>query len=115
MGYKLRVATKYQVEHDRELASFNYKSTQINLFLYEHCPDIAWNDDREGCEYAISLEIPKSDLIGLIAWVASHRDEYAQWAEENGIDEDADQFIRIIAHWLVVGDPDNQFVALFWY
>lgn len=115
MGYKLHVATTYQVEHDFKVTPFDGKSNEINSFLQKHCPDISWEDGRDSCEYACTLEIPKSDLGNLIGWISNHREEYNVWANENGIEQSANKFIEIIAYWIANSDHRNDFVALAWY
>lgn len=115
MGYKLHVATTYQVVHDYKVTPFDLKSNEINSFLQVHCPDISWEDGRDSCEFATSLEIPKADLGNLIGWITTHREEYAEWAQANGIEESADKFIEIVAYWIANSDHRNDFVALAWY
>lgn len=115
MGYRLHVATTYQVAHDTKLTPFNGKSQEINLFLQERCPEMSWEDGRDSCEYANYLEISKAELGNLIGWISTHRKEYAEWAKENGIEESAGKFIEIVAYWIANSDHRNDFVALFWY
>lgn len=115
MGYRLHVATTYQVKYDYHVTPFDHKSGEVNRFLQEHCPDMSWEDGRESGEFATSLEISKVELGNLIGWIATHREEYAEWAKENGIDESADKFIEIVAYWIANGDYRNDFVALYWH
>jgi hypothetical protein len=115
MGYKLHVATTYQVRYDYNVTPFDCKEGLLNQFLHEHCPNMSWEDGRYSCEFATSLEIPKAELGNLIRWITTHRDEYTQWANENGIEENADKFIEIVAYWIANSDHCNDFVALSWY
>lgn len=115
MGYSLHVATAYQVQYDYKVTPFDHKEGVINRFLYKHCPDMSWEDGRDSCEFATSLEISKAELGNLIGWIATHREEYAQWSSENGIEESADKFIEIVAYWIANSDHRNEFVALSWY
>ena len=115
MGYRIHVATTYQVQYDYKVTPFDHKEGVINQFLYKHCQDMSWEDGRDSCEFATSLEISKAELGNLIGWIATHREEYAQWASENGIEESADKFIEIVAYWIANSDHRNDFVALAWY
>ncbi len=66
MGYRIHVATTYQVVDDYNVTPFDGKSEEINRFLGEHCPDMSWEDGRDSCGYATHLEVPKAELGNLI-------------------------------------------------
>lgn len=114
MGYRLHLATTYQVKFDQMVTPFSNKSSEINRFIQDHCPNISWEDGRDSCEFATTLEVPKSELGALIGWIVTHRDEYEGWAKENGIEESADKFIGIVAYWIANSDLRNDFVVLSW-
>lgn len=113
MGIRLHVATKYQVEHNGEITPFNNKSEEINTLLHAHCPNLSW--EGEDFRFSERLQVPREDLANLIGYVVANPEEYTRWASQNGISENASEFICILAFWIANSDQRNDFVVLSWY
>lgn len=111
MGYRIHVASTYQVEYgDREY--FSNQIFTINRFLEEHCPGMGWNGNT--CEESDILKIPRHELAYLINWILCNQQEYKYWAKRNNITECPEEFVNIIAYWIAESDPRNDYVVLEW-
>lgn len=112
MGYKIHVAEVYQVKHCT-FDCFSNKQDIINRLLYTECPDLSWQgEDIESSEH---LEVNRCDLASLIAKICSSRQEFEFWRQVNKIEESLDAIIVIIAKWIALSDPRNDYVVLRWY
>lgn len=112
MGAKIHVAEVYQVKH-HIFDNFSNKQDIINRLLYNECPDLSWQgEDVESSEH---LEVTRTNLSGLIAKMVYNRREYEIWREKNQIEESLDTIIGIIAKWMALSDPRNDYVVLNWY
>lgn len=112
MGNRIHVAKTYEVKYADSEAFCNRKEA-VNHFLYENCPNMAW--EGESAEYSEVIEIPRSDLANLIGKIITNRKYYEDWAQSHKIEESADQFITILAQWISQSDQRNDFVILSWY
>lgn len=112
MGYRIHVAEVYQVKH-HPFDCFSNKQDVINRFLYEECPDLSWQgEDVESSEH---IEVYRTDLANLIAKIICNRTEFEIWREKNQIEDSLDTIIGIIAKWMSLGDPRNDYVVLTWF
>lgn len=112
MGTKIHVAEVYQVKR-HIFDNFSNKQDVINRLLYNECPDLSWQgEDVESSEH---LEVTRTDLSELIAKMVYNRREYEIWREKNQIEESLDTIIGIIAKWMAISDPRNDYVVLNWY
>ncbi len=112
MGRRIHIAEVYQVKH-LSFDCFNNMQGVINRLLYTECPDLSWQgEDIESSEH---LEVYRTDLANLIAKICNSRLEFEFWREVNKIEESLDTIIVIIAKWMALSDPRNEYVVLNWY
>lgn len=112
MGYRIHVAEVYQVKHCT-FDDLKCKQDAINRLLYEHCPSMSW--DGEDVDCSERLEVPRAELADLIGWVASSKEQFAEWAKLHQIEETSEQMIAIIAKWISFSDQRNDYVVLTWF
>lgn len=112
MATKIHVAEVYQVKH-HTFDDFSNKQDVINRLLYKECPDLSWQGEDVECSE--HLEVYRYDLANLIAKIVYNRREFEIWREKNQIEESLDTIIGIIAKWMALGDPRNDYVVLNWY
>lgn len=112
MAIKIHVAEVYQVKH-HTFDGFSHKQDVINRLLYNECPDLSWQG--EDVESSEQLEVYRYDLANLIAKICYNRREFELWREKNQIEESLDTIIGIIAKWMALSDPRNDYVVLNWY
>ena len=112
MGYKLHVASEYQVKYSSSEA-FNNHTAEINRFLKYNCPNIEW--DGEDIECAGCLKVPRAELALILAKMITQPMEFSEWLKKHQVSETIGDVVRIIAGWIAQSDQRNDFVVLSWY
>ena len=110
MGYRIHVATTYQVKY--EFGDFSNKSEFINRLIAENCPSASFNDDYP--TFATSIEVPRAELAMLSGKIAKEREKYEPiFAQE--LNDTVDNVIFTISSWIAYSDQRNDYVVLQWF
>lgn len=110
MGYRIHVATTYQVKY--EFGDFNNKSEFINHLIAENCMGASFNDEDH--HYADTIEVPRAELAMLAGKVAKEREKYEPIFNRE-LNDTADNVIFAISSWIAYSDQRNDYVVLQWF
>lgn len=110
MGYKIHVATTYQVKY--EFGDLSNKSEFINRLIAENCPFASFNEDDD--RDADSIAVPRAELAMLAGKIAQEREKYEPvFAQE--LNDTVDNVIFAISSWIAYSDQRNDYVILKWF
>ena len=112
MGYRIHVATTYEVKYG--CGELSNKQEAINRLLSDNCSDLHWND-KDGAIFSSELQVPRTQLAQLISILVSNRTHFEKWCRINDIGVSLDELVVIISRWIAESDYRNPIVVLSWY
>lgn len=114
MGYKIRVASTYQVEYRGYPGRFSHCEEVINNLICELCPNAWFTDDSPS--YSDRIEVPREDLKEAVTKLKENKEEYAErLKEEVYFDYTVEDIIDAMQGWIDTSDQKNDYVVLHWF
>lgn len=107
----IHVSPTYQVTYGD--GHFKNMQSEINRLIDEHCDNVHFDyEDVDSCD---RIEVPRTELVLLIAKIAEDKEDFGKWLNLYSFDCTADEFINIISGWIAESDPRNEYVVLTWF
>ncbi len=114
MGYKIHVASTYQVEYRGYPGRFSQCTEVINDLICELCPSAWFSDDS--VSYSDRIEVPRAELKEAITKLNENKAEYVERLKENvDFDYTVDDIINAMQGWIDTSDQRNDYVILHWF
>lgn len=91
---------------------FSGYTAEINRLLKENSRNLHY--DGDDIDSAERLEVPRVDLVALIAKITNDMRKFDEWLAKRGLHCTPLQFIGILCDWVANSDQRNDYVVLTW-
>jgi len=113
MGYRIHVASTYQVEYRGYPGRFSYCVDIINDLLYELCPKAWFSDDSTS--NSDRIKVNREELKEAITKLNENKEKYVERLKEyTDFDYTVDDIIDAMQGWIDTSDQRNDYVVLHW-